>query len=128
MSSSTSTAPVTIVPILEDNFCYVVEYERNKLALFDPADPPLVQASLEELLSGGKAVTHVFATHHHWDHSGGNDAMVEWLKGKGQEGVVVVGGGEKKGVHRLREVCDVASIPNSLPVFSQKRTLCRARR
>ena len=37
-------------------------------------------------------------------------------------------GGEKKGVHRLREVCDVASIPNSLPVFSQKRTLCRARR
>ena len=88
-------SPVIVVPILDDNFCYFIEYEPNMLALVDPADPPCVQAALEELLTpGGKVVTHIFATHHHWDHSGGNDAMVYWLKGKGQEGVVVVGGGE----------------------------------
>ena len=61
---------VHIVPILEDNFSYVVmDRSTSEAALVDPADPEPVLAAASSL---GANVTAVLTTHHHYDHDGGN--------------------------------------------------------
>ncbi|GMH82053.1 hypothetical protein TL16_g09133 [Triparma laevis f. inornata] len=80
---------VTIIPTFEDNFCYVVEYSTGNALLIDPAEPSKVWPVVSQM---PLKITHIMATHHHWDHSGGNNEMVKLLKERGEEKVEVVGG------------------------------------
>lgn len=67
------SADVTVVPVLKDNFSYIVVDEKtNKALCVDPAEPEKVLKKAEEL---GVDLEYVLCTHHHYDHSGGNIRM-----------------------------------------------------
>lgn len=60
-----------IVPAMEDNYIYLLSWEKNALVV-DPGDGKKVLALLEE---EGLALTNILITHHHADHTGGNDYL-----------------------------------------------------
>lgn len=61
------------VAILMDNYCYlVIDNATRHAAVIDPAEPDVVSSRIDEL---GVQLTHILATHHHWDHAGGNEEM-----------------------------------------------------
>ncbi len=65
------------VPCLQDNYAYLVVCEAtNRAAVVDPseAEPVLAAADRE-----GVTLVAIWTTHHHWDHTGGNDKLVEAL-------------------------------------------------
>lgn len=65
---------VVTVPILEDNYSYLLIDESSKsAAAVDPADANAVVAAARR---EGVTLTHVLTTHCHWDHAGGNKDMV----------------------------------------------------
>jgi hydroxyacylglutathione hydrolase len=77
---------IKIIPVLQDNYSYlVIDEASNQAALIDTAD------DLEHLLPAIEAekvtLTHILNTHHHADHSGGNQELIQKFPG-----VVVVGG------------------------------------
>ena len=76
---------VVTVPILEDNYAYIIIDEDSKqAAAVDPADAStVVAAASRERVQ----LTHVLTTHSHWDHAGGNADMVKLCPG-----IEVVGG------------------------------------
>ncbi|RUS17088.1 beta-lactamase-like protein [Endogone sp. FLAS-F59071] len=62
------------VPVLEDNYSYIIIDDKTKeAAVVDPAEPLKI---LNVLSQTGAKITSVFTTHHHWDHSGGNIELV----------------------------------------------------
>lgn len=68
-----------IVPVacLSDNYAYLVVCENtNKAAVVDPSEPDPVLAAVER---EGVTLTAIWNTHHHWDHTGGNEALVAKL-------------------------------------------------
>jgi glyoxylase-like metal-dependent hydrolase (beta-lactamase superfamily II) len=65
---------VVTVPILEDNYAYLVICEETQTAAaVDPADAKAVVAAAAH---EGVTISHVLTTHCHWDHAGGNKDMV----------------------------------------------------
>ncbi|MDP7143615.1 MAG: hydroxyacylglutathione hydrolase [Alphaproteobacteria bacterium] len=67
------TATVEIIPILEDNYCYILQDSATqKTAVIDPGEAEPVIAYLE-----GRDITPDFIlnTHYHWDHTDGNAAI-----------------------------------------------------
>ena len=66
-----------------NNYAYLVSDDAtNDAVIIDPANPPEVAPSLKEHISAGKInLTAIVNTHHHWDHSGGNDKMLEQFSG-----------------------------------------------
>lgn len=76
---------VVPVPVLGDNYAYLLVDERTReAALVDPADPAVCLRAVE---LAGVRLTHVLTTHKHWDHSGGNEKIAAAFPG-----VEVVGG------------------------------------
>lgn len=66
---------IELVPCLSDNYAYVVSCDRTGArAVVDPSEAGPVLAAL-----GGRAVTAIWCTHHHFDHVGGNGELVEKL-------------------------------------------------
>lgn len=58
------------LPVLRDNYIYLIEaHQSDALIVVDPAEAVAVQDACKEL---GKKLTHIFNTHHHWDHTDGN--------------------------------------------------------
>lgn len=58
------------VPVLSDNYVYLIYDPETKVcACVDPATAGPVKRKLDEL---GWRLTHIFNTHHHHDHIGGN--------------------------------------------------------
>ena len=63
---------IIIVPVLNDNYAYLVRSSDGTTAAVDPAAAGPVLAKLDEL---GWRVDFVLNTHHHHDHVGGNLAV-----------------------------------------------------
>ncbi|XP_014667764.1 PREDICTED: hydroxyacylglutathione hydrolase, mitochondrial-like [Priapulus caudatus] len=82
---------VKLVPALEDNYMYLlVDESTNQAAAIDPVEPDkLLKAVKEEEVN----LTSVLTTHHHWDHAGGNDALVRRVDTK----LLVYGGDDRIG-------------------------------
>ncbi len=75
-----------------DNYIYLIEaHNSDALVAVDPAQAEPVISACEVL---GKPLTHIFNTHHHWDHTDGN------LELKRQSGCRIVGA-----------ACDAQRIP-----------------
>ncbi len=60
---------VTIIPILKDNYAYLLRSENGESALIDPGDAPPILGVLGD---NDIDLTYVLNTHHHWDHTDGN--------------------------------------------------------
>mmetsp|Transcript_449 Transcript_449/g.826 ORF Transcript_449/g.826 Transcript_449/m.826 type:complete len:255 (-) Transcript_449:530-1294(-) len=70
---------VVPVPVLSDNYAYLVIDEATKVAAaVDPAEPDKVLAAARR---EGVTVQTVLTTHKHWDHSSGNEAMASRIPG-----------------------------------------------
>lgn len=70
-----------ILPIacLEDNYAYLVVCEATaQAAVVDPSEAEPVLAAIK---SAGVTLTAIWNTHHHWDHTGGNQALTEAYPG-----------------------------------------------
>ncbi|PXF48781.1 Hydroxyacylglutathione hydrolase, mitochondrial [Gracilariopsis chorda] len=65
-----SSVDVHVIPILSDNFSYLIhDKDTSTAALVDPAEP---QKLLDVATKLQANVTTSLTTHHHWDHAGGN--------------------------------------------------------
>ncbi|CAN8007995.1 unnamed protein product [Ixodes pacificus] len=79
---------IKVLNALQDNYMYlVVDPSTKEAAVVDPVDPEKV---LEEVKKLNVKLTTVLTTHHHWDHSGGNDKLVEL-----SPGLAVYGGDDR---------------------------------
>ncbi len=57
-------------PALSDNYCFLIhDREAGVTGVIDTPDVAAIQRALEET---GWTLTHIFNTHHHMDHAGGN--------------------------------------------------------
>lgn len=71
------------IPVLSDNYVYLVREPRSgAVAVVDPAVTDEILAEANKL---GWKITHIFNTHHHSDHIGGNEAI------KAATGCTIVG-------------------------------------
>lgn len=70
--------PIDILPILNDNYTYIV-HEDGKAAVFDPGEPvPVIQHLHDNDLS----LETIFLTHHHGDHIGGANELKQQYNAK----------------------------------------------
>jgi len=61
------------LPTLKDNYIYLIEAHASEaLIAIDPAEAVSVRRACKAL---GKPLTHIFNTHHHWDHTDGNQSL-----------------------------------------------------
>lgn len=61
---------IELVPLLKDNYAYLLhDRATGATAVVDPSEAKPVLAVAR---ARGWRITHVLATHHHWDHTGGN--------------------------------------------------------
>lgn len=63
---------VTILPILEDNYAYLIQEENGKTAIIDAGEALPVIDYLEK---HHIKLDYIFSTHHHWDHVNGNQEL-----------------------------------------------------
>jgi len=64
---------VVPVPCLKDNFAYLV-IDEQRAAVVDPGEGPPIEAALAR---EGVALAAIWLTHHHHDHVGGVEALVD---------------------------------------------------
>jgi hydroxyacylglutathione hydrolase len=63
------------VRALKDNYVYLlVDHADRTAAVIDPSEPAPVEAALAE---HGVRLVQIWNTHHHWDHTGANEALVD---------------------------------------------------
>ncbi|PHH74398.1 hypothetical protein CDD82_4952 [Ophiocordyceps australis] len=80
-----------------NNYSYlVVDDKSNKAVIIDPANAPEVAPVLKDAIGAGRiSLTAIINTHHHWDHAGGNKALLEEL---GNPKLDIIGGKDCDGV------------------------------
>ncbi len=96
---------ITVIPVLGDNYTYLYRYDEDKAFVVDPGELDCVN---DELIEKALELTHIFITHHHFDHIGG----VEELK-REYDCEVIGGYGKGAGVDRLvkdKEVVEIGDI------------------
>jgi hydroxyacylglutathione hydrolase len=63
------------LPVLRDNYIYMVLPSGQSSAwVIDPADAATV---IQTCRDTQRSLSHIWNTHHHWDHTDGNSALVE---------------------------------------------------
>lgn len=78
-STCASTLTVAQFPCLSDNYGYLIH--DAKTGETAAIDTPCAETYKRELSKRGWKLTHIFNTHHHWDHTGGNlDLKTEGVK------------------------------------------------
>jgi len=81
---------VILIPALADNYIFLLhEPQENIAAVVDPA---VAEAVLQQLRSLNARLVAIFNTHHHHDHVGGNQQLMQSF-----DNVVVYGGAEDRG-------------------------------
>mmetsp|Transcript_56875 Transcript_56875/g.113010 ORF Transcript_56875/g.113010 Transcript_56875/m.113010 type:complete len:283 (-) Transcript_56875:466-1314(-) len=89
----TEACSVTPLDALSDNYMYLIADEVTKeAAVVDPADASTCVAAAQ---ARGLTIKIVLTTHHHFDHSGGNNDLVRLVPD-----VVVVGGEDVQAITR----------------------------
>ncbi|XP_075251899.1 hydroxyacylglutathione hydrolase, mitochondrial-like [Convolutriloba macropyga] len=69
---------VNFVPALQDNLMYLLYDQSTKqVAAIDPVEPEKLAQSIEP----GYKLVSALTTHHHWDHSGGNEKFSQMFPG-----------------------------------------------
>lgn len=63
---------IQIVPILKDNYAYLLQSPCGKVAVLDPGEADPIIKILDEQ---GLNLDFILNTHHHWDHTDGNAAL-----------------------------------------------------
>lgn len=67
---------VTVIPCLEDNYAYLLTNPASGASVVvDPSEAAPVRRAVEAL---GAELVGVLATHHHYDHVGGVEALQAW--------------------------------------------------
>ena len=98
-----STGGVLMVPVLEDNYSYILfDKKTRECAVVDPVEPNKVAAVIEKHDLDVKAI---LTTHSHWDHDGGNPEFVKLFPG-----ITVYGGRGDKAKSVTKEVGDGDSV------------------
>lgn len=64
---------IELIPLLKDNYAYLLT-DGGAVAVVDPAEAGPVRTILEER---GLRLDHIINTHHHSDHTGGNEELKE---------------------------------------------------
>jgi len=92
------------IPALKDNYIYLIEANKSDVLIaVDPAQAEPVFSACGQLQKG---LTHIFNTHHHWDHTDGN------LELKKQYGCQIVGpAGEAERIPGIDVAVSKASPP-----------------
>ncbi|KAI1796005.1 hydroxyacylglutathione hydrolase [Ganoderma leucocontextum] len=95
---------VVPVPVRDDNYAYLlIDDKSNKAAAVDPYDVRKVKAAAD---NAGVEIVAAITTHHHFDHSGGNEAA-------SYPGAPIYGGSEKvKALSKLVKDKDEFNIGN----------------
>ncbi|PWZ01420.1 hydroxyacylglutathione hydrolase [Testicularia cyperi] len=71
------------VPVRDDNYAYILQSSTTGHALFvDPFDVPTVRKAAESLGIKDDQVVGLLTTHHHADHSGGNETFASQFPGR----------------------------------------------
>ena len=66
---------IIVVPALSDNYIYIAHDSSNKTTLV--VDPSEAKPVVDVLNARGWTITHILNTHHHGDHIGGNQELLE---------------------------------------------------
>ncbi|MEM7217812.1 MAG: hydroxyacylglutathione hydrolase [Pseudomonadota bacterium] len=75
---------IQVFPCLQDNYGFLLHCSSTgQTASFDSPEADAINAELE---ARGWELTHIFNTHHHFDHAGGNEVL------KAKHGCTIVGG------------------------------------
>lgn len=96
--SAANRRGIVVVPmaIFKDNYAYLIlSLRTEKAAAVDPADPEVVLrvlASLNRKTGKTFILTDILTTHKHWDHAGGNRALLNYAKSSSLK----TGGGEER--------------------------------
>jgi len=61
------------LPVLRDNYIYLIEAKHSDAIIV--IDPALAEATRDACIKLGKPLTHIMNTHHHWDHTDGNEEL-----------------------------------------------------
>lgn len=70
-----SSLEIAQIPVLQDNYLFLIhDPASGETAIVDPAVDDATIAALNER---GWTPSHIFNTHHHWDHTGANLALKE---------------------------------------------------
>lgn len=81
---------VQILPALSDNYMYlIIDEATGEAGIVDPVEPDAVLRAVEQ---EKVKLTSVLTTHHHWDHAGGNEKLLQM-----RPGLNVFGGDERIG-------------------------------
>ncbi|MAE50475.1 MAG: hydroxyacylglutathione hydrolase [Micavibrio sp.] len=65
---------IDIIPVLQDNYCYILHFENGQCAVVDPGEAaPVIQHLEDQVL----ILDLIINTHHHSDHIGGNARLRE---------------------------------------------------
>ncbi|THH04690.1 hypothetical protein EW145_g5326 [Phellinidium pouzarii] len=98
---------VVPVPVRDDNYAYLlIDDSTNEAAVVDPFDMTKVQAAADK--EGVKIVANL-TTHHHFDHSGGNEAS-------SYPDAPIYGGSTRGAADKVVKDTDVFSISEQLNV------------
>ncbi|XP_030528060.1 hydroxyacylglutathione hydrolase 2, mitochondrial isoform X2 [Rhodamnia argentea] len=85
VSNMSSSVQIELIPCLKDNFAYLLhDVDTGTVGVVDPSESrPIIDA----LSRKNRNLTYILNTHHHYDHTGGNEEL------KARYGAKVIGSG-----------------------------------